>query len=88
MKTISKNISLTTDLAEFAQKEIQEGGYGNDSAYFADLIRQRRQAQIDADLALLKDAMRDAPGDQPPIDDIVAACKETRTQMRKEKWKP
>ncbi len=60
MKTVTRNISLAEDLARFAEREAEEGGYGSVSAYLADLVRQRRQAQIDADILLLKDSMKSA----------------------------
>ena len=75
------------DLANFAVQEAEEGGYGNVSAYFAELIRQRRQARIDADVKLLSDAMRGAPGGPEPAEEIVALTKSVRRLMRKEKWR-
>ena len=55
MKTVTKSISLNEELANFANQEAEEGCYGNVSAYFADLLRQRRQARIDADVKLLSE---------------------------------
>ena len=86
MKTVSRNISLAEDLEKFAVQEAEEGGYGNVSAYFAELVRERRQKQIDADVKLLADAMRDAPDGPTPIRKIVATSKAVRRQMRREKW--
>ena len=88
MKTVSKNISLSEDLARFANAEAEEGGYGSVSAYFADLLRQRRQGQIEADLNFLREAMESAPGGPEPVAEIVAAIQATRRQMSKERWKP
>ena len=88
MKMVSKNISLAEDLASFADKEVAEGGYGTTSAYFAELLRARRQVQIDSDVKLLTDSMRGAPGGPAPVDEIVKTCKDTRQQMRKEDWQP
>ncbi len=85
MKTVTRNISLSEDLANFALQEAEEGGYGNVSAYFAELIRQRRQAQIDADLRFLTEAIKDAPAGPEPVDKIVQACKAARREIRKEK---
>ena len=53
-------------------------------AYFADLLRPRRQAQIDADLRFLAEAMKDAPSGPEPIEEIVGACKAARAEMRKD----
>ncbi len=86
MKTVTRNISLSEDLANFAVQEAEEGGYGNVSAYFADLIRQRRQAQIDADVKFLAEAINDARPGPEPVEKIVSACKEARRKMRKENW--
>jgi hypothetical protein len=86
VKTVTRNISLSEDLASFAVQEAEEGGYGNVSAYFADLIRQRRQAQIDADVRFLAETMKDAPPGPEPTEEIVAVCKAARRKMRKEKW--
>jgi hypothetical protein len=82
MKSVTKNISLSEDLANFALREAEEGGYGSVSAYFADLLRKRRQEQIDADVKLLTEAMRDAPAGPEPIGKIVSATKAARRQMR------
>ncbi len=84
MKTVTRNTSLSEDLAKFAVQEAEEGGYGNVSAYFADVIRQRRQAQIDADLKFLADAIKDAPSCPEPAARIVAACRAARRKMQKE----
>lgn len=86
MKTITRNISLSEDLANFAVHEAEEGGYGNVSAYFAELLRQRRQARIDADLKFLSEAMKNVPGGPEPEEEIAAITREVRRQMRKEKW--
>ena len=88
MKTVTKSISLHEDLASFANQEAEQGCYGNVSAYFADLLRQRRQARIDADVKLLSDGIKDAPGGPESVEEIVALTKTVRRQMRREKWKP
>ena len=68
-------------------EEAEEGCYGNVSAYFADLLRQRRQARIDADVKLLSGGVKGAPGGPEPVEEIVALTKTVRRQMRREKWK-
>jgi len=88
VKTVTRNISLAEDLARFAEREVEEGGYGSVSAYFAELVRQRRQAQVDADLALLKEGMSKAPSGSGPIEAIVAASRQARQAMRQERWEP
>jgi hypothetical protein len=86
VKTVARNISLSEELDRFALAEAEEGGYGSVSAYFADLLRQRRQAQIEADVKFLTDAVTD-PGPEP-VDEIVAACRAVRRNMLKERRKP
>lgn len=86
VKTVTRSISLNEDLANFARQEAEEGGYGNVSAYFAELVRQRRQAQIESDAKFLAEAIKDAPPGPEPVDKIVAACKAARRRMRREKW--
>jgi hypothetical protein len=87
VKSVTKNISLSEDLANFALQEAEEGGYGSVSAYFAELVRQRRQSQIDADVEMLAEAMRNASGGPEPVERIVAATKAARRHMLKENWK-
>jgi hypothetical protein len=87
MKVVTKNISLSEDLANFALQEAEEGGYGSVSAYFAEMIRQRRQAQIEADVKMISDAMRNALPGPEPLEVITKATKAARRQMRKEKWR-
>ena len=85
---MTKSISLNEELANFANQEAEEGCYGNVSAYFADLLRQRRQARIDADIRLLSDGVKDARSGPEPAEEIVALTKAVRRQMRREKWNP
>jgi Arc/MetJ-type ribon-helix-helix transcriptional regulator len=88
VKTVTKSISLHEELADFANQEAEEGCYGNVSAYFAHLLRQRRQARIDADVKLLSGGVKGAPSGPEPVEEIVALTKAVRRQMRREKWKP
>ena len=88
MKTVQRNISLSEELASFAKAEAEEGGYGSVSAYFSDIVRKRRQEQINEDIKLLGQAMKDAPRGPEPMDEIVRVQKKVRRQMRKENWHP
>ena len=88
VKTVTKSISLNKELAEFAKREAEQGCYGNVSAYFADLLRQRRQERIDADVRLLSRGVKNAPAGPEPVEEIVALTRAVRRQMRREKWKP
>ncbi len=87
MKTVTKSISLNEDFPEFAKRQAEQGCYGNVSAYFADLLRKARQAEIDADVKLLADGVKNAEP-EPADEEIVALTKSVRRQMRKEKWQP
>jgi Arc/MetJ-type ribon-helix-helix transcriptional regulator len=87
VKTVTKSISLSQELADFANKQAEQGCYGNVSAYFADLLRRARQAQIDQDLKLLADGVKGA-GPEPTDEEIVALTRSVRRQMRRERWKP
>jgi Arc/MetJ-type ribon-helix-helix transcriptional regulator len=87
VKTVTKSISLNEELAEFANKQAEQGCYGNVSAYFAELLRKARQEQIDQDLKLLADGVA-AAAPEPPDEEIVALTRSVRRQMRKENWQP
>jgi Arc/MetJ-type ribon-helix-helix transcriptional regulator len=65
VKTIRRNISLSEELDRFAQADAESGGFSTISAYFQDLLRQRRQTQIDQDLKLLARASAGAPEEEP-----------------------
>ncbi len=83
VKTVTRNISLHEDLADYALRKAEEECHGNVSSYFAELLRRERQAEIDADLRFLAKAMKGAPSDPPPMDQIVAACKRARRRLFK-----
>jgi Arc/MetJ-type ribon-helix-helix transcriptional regulator len=84
MKT--RSISLSPELDRFVDQEVHEGGYNNVSAYFADMVRQRRQRQIEADLAFLQRNMATAPGGPEPEAAIVSGVKDARRKMKRERW--
>jgi Arc/MetJ-type ribon-helix-helix transcriptional regulator len=86
VKTVTRSISLDEDLADFARQEAEEGGYGSVSAYFAGLVRERRQAEIERDTKFLAQAIKDAPPGPEPVEKIVRACKGARRRMRQENW--
>ena len=88
MKTITRNISLPAELDQFAQAEVQAGAYSSLSEYFRQVLRQRRQAQIEADVKLLGKAIRTASEDEEPVEELVATTRKVRQQMRRENWKP
>lgn len=82
MRTVTRNISLSEELARFAEREAEAGGFGSVSAYFAELVRQRRQSQIEADVALLSRALATALPGPEPVETIVAATRHARNAVR------
>lgn len=87
-KVTLDNQPLAPVLSDFAKAEIREGSSGTTSASFSKLRRQRRQAQIDADVKFLADTIQGAPPGPEPVKDIVATARRIRRQMLKEKWQP
>ena len=88
MKAITHHITLPEELDKFAQTEVQAGAYSSFTEYVRELLRQRRQAQIEADVKLLGESIRTAPNEEEPVEELVAATRQTREQMRREGWKP
>ena len=88
MKTITRNISLPAELDQFAQAEVLTGAYSSLSEYFRQVLRQRRQAQIEADVKFLGKAIRTASENEEPVEELVAMTRKARQQMRRENWKP
>jgi len=86
MKTVTRNITLPKELDQFAQTEIQVGAYSSLSEYVRELLRQRRQAHIEADVKLLAEAIGTAPEEAEPVEELVATTRKTREQMRREGW--
>ena len=84
VKTITRNIALNEELDQFAKGEMEAGGFSSLSEYFRDVLRARRQAIIDQDMALLAKAIEGAPEDEAEaLPDILAAQKKVRAKMRK-----
>jgi Arc/MetJ-type ribon-helix-helix transcriptional regulator len=81
MKAVTISISLNPDLAEFARADSEARAYDSMSEYMQDLIRNRRQAQIEADVAFLEKAIAGAPLGYPSdkeVADIYATIKARR----------
>jgi Arc/MetJ-type ribon-helix-helix transcriptional regulator len=86
MKAVTINISLNPELAEFARSDSAAQAFDSMSEYMRDLIRKRRQEQINADLAFLEKAMKGAPlGD--PSDEEMAEIVKTQHRLRAERKK-
>ena len=60
MSLDSMNISLQPAMAEFVRRQV-ERSYGNVSEFFRDLVREKIQREIDADLAVLGSTNAGAP---------------------------
>lgn len=86
MKAVTINISLNPELAEFARSDSQAQAFDSMSEYMRDLIRQRRQEQINADVAYLEKAIEGAPPGDPAEDDmarIVQAQHRIRGELKR-----
>ena len=59
MKMEAMNISLTPEMAEYARSQAGKL-YGNVSEFFRELLRQRIQSEIEADVKALEEAAADA----------------------------
>ena len=85
METI--NISLPAELAEYVRHSVK-GAYGNVSEFFRELIRQRREAEIAADVKALEEAHAGAFEREitpEELDLILKVQKEVRAEMIAEK---
>jgi Arc/MetJ-type ribon-helix-helix transcriptional regulator len=81
MKAVTINISLNPELADFARADSAARAFDSMSEYMRDLIRHRRQAQIEADAAFLEKAIEGAPQGDPSdkeMADIYAGIKARR----------
>jgi putative addiction module CopG family antidote len=75
VKAVTINISLNPELAEFARSDSQAGAYDSMSEYMRDLIRSRRQEQINADVAFLEKAIQGAPPGDPSDQEVAEIVK-------------
>jgi Arc/MetJ-type ribon-helix-helix transcriptional regulator len=81
MKAVTINISLNPELAEFARADSEARAFDSMSEYMRDLIRHRRQDQIQADAAFLEKAIKGAPLGDPSdeeMGEIYASVKARR----------
>jgi Arc/MetJ-type ribon-helix-helix transcriptional regulator len=70
MKAVTINISLNPDLADFARADSEAGAFDSMSEYMRELIRQRRQARVAEDVAMLEKAIAGAPTGDPSEDEL------------------
>jgi len=71
MKAVTINISLNPELAEFARADSEARAFDSMSEYMRDLIRKRRQEQIEADVASLEKAIEGAPLGDPSDEEMA-----------------
>ena len=75
------NISLNPELADFARADSAARAFDSMSEYMRDLIRHRRQEQIEGDVAFLEKAIKGAPLGDPSdkeMAEIYASIKARR----------
>jgi len=85
MKAVTINISLNPELAEFARADSRDKAFGSMSEYMRDLIRKRRQEQIDADVAFLQKAIEGAPPGDPSDEEMDAVYASIKARRRNKK---
>ncbi len=81
MKAVTINISLNSELADFARSDAEAGAFDSMSEYMRELIRRRREAKIAEDVRMLEKAMSGAPaGDASAAEllEVYAAAKKGR----------
>ena len=81
MKMETMNISLPKAMSEFVRLNVDRN-YGNASEYFRDLVRERMQREIEADLKFLEATSQGAPvgPTEAEIETIVALQKRLRQE--------
>ena len=83
MKAVTINISLNPELAEFARSDSEARAFDSMSEYMRDLIRKRRQEQIEEDLAFLENAIQDAPIGDPSDKEMAEIYSSIRKRRKK-----
>lgn len=71
MKAVTINISLNSELAEFARADSESRAFDSMSEYMRDLIRKRRQELIEHDVAFLENAVKKAPVGDPSDEEMA-----------------
>jgi Arc/MetJ-type ribon-helix-helix transcriptional regulator len=81
MKMETMNISLPKAMSEFVRLNV-ERNYGNASEYFRELVRERMQREIEADLKFLESTGEGAPvgPTEAEIENLVALQKRLREE--------
>jgi Arc/MetJ-type ribon-helix-helix transcriptional regulator len=85
MKAVTINISLNPELAEFARSDSDARAFDSMSEYMRDLIRKRRQEQIENDVAFLENAIKKAPLGDPSDEEMADLYATIRKRRNKKK---
>lgn len=85
MKSVTINISLNAELAEFARTDSEARAFDSMSEYMRELIRKRRQEQIEEDVAFLEKAMKKAPAGDPSDAEMAEIYAGIRKRRNKKK---
>ena len=83
MKAVTINISLNPELAEFARADSEARAFDSMSEYMRELIRKRRQEQIESDVAFLEKAIRKAPTGDPSDEEMAEIYAGVRKRRKK-----
>jgi Arc/MetJ-type ribon-helix-helix transcriptional regulator len=83
MKAVSFKISLSPELAEFARHDSEARAFDSMSDYMRDLIRKRRQEQIQNDVEFLEKAIAHAPPGDPSHDKMAEIYEGVRKRRKK-----
>lgn len=83
MKMATLNISLPKPMEDYVRARC-EREYGNISEFFRDLVRQKMQTEVEADLKLLEEASAGAEvgPTAAEIEEVVALQKRVRKDLR------
>jgi Arc/MetJ-type ribon-helix-helix transcriptional regulator len=85
VKAVTINISLNPELAEFARADSEAHAFDSMSEYMRDLIRRRRQEQIQHDTAYLERAIAGAPAGDPADKEMAELYAGIRARRMKTK---
>lgn len=82
MKMDTMNISLPRRMSESVRQNV-ERDYGNASEYFRDLVREKMEREIEADVELLENSIKGAPPEptEAEIAEIIALQKKVRKKL-------
>lgn len=83
MKSVTINISLNSELAEFARADSEARAFDSMSEYMRELIRKRREEQIESDVSFLEKAIRKAPAGDPSDEEMAKIYAGIRKRRKK-----